>query len=76
MRKLLGNLPVILGAALVIAFSADLPALRPLKTETSYGLWVVVLVPAAIALLLVQVVLWVRLPGTRLFRRGGSSDAG
>jgi len=69
MRKLLGNLPLLVGLALMIVFSVDTPGLRQLKTESTYGLWVVVLVPVAIALLLVQVVLWVRWPGTRPLRR-------
>jgi len=73
MKRLLGNLPLILGLAIWAGFSMDLPFLAPLKTETTFGLWVAVLVPVAILLLAGQIVLWVVNPGTRPWGRSGAS---
>ena len=58
-RLLALHAPLLTAALLAFVFSADLPLFRPLKTEATYGLWVVVLVPLAILLFIVQVFLWV-----------------
>lgn len=58
MRRLAGNLPLIGGLLLTISFSADVPFLRALKTEDTFGVWLVVLLPLAILLLAVQPVVW------------------
>lgn len=68
-KRLLGNLPLILGLSIAIGFSLDIPLLRFMKTEGTYGIWVVVLAPAAVLLLLTQVILWFVCPWTRLVRR-------
>ncbi|MEZ5064306.1 MAG: hypothetical protein R3B81_06195 [bacterium] len=74
MRMILTNLPGLLGLLLAISFSADIAPLRPLKTEQTFGLWLVVLVPLAIVLLATQLILWWRLPRTRPWRRNDSGD--
>jgi len=74
-RKLVGNLPAIAGLLLSLAFSIDVPFLRSLKTEETFGLWVVVLVPLAILLFAAQLVLWWSWSWTRPWRtRGGLSN--
>jgi hypothetical protein len=65
MKKLVGNLPLVVSAAIMVAFSVDAPLTRALKTEATFGLWVAVLVPAAVVLLVVQILLWVRWPWIR-----------
>ena len=69
-RKLAGNLPLIVGLLLTLSFSLDVPFLRAVKTEQTFGLWLVVLAPLAILLFVVQLVLWWRWPGTRPWRSG------
>jgi hypothetical protein len=69
MIRLLGNLPLVLGLGIMTVFSLDVPILAPLKTETSYGVWVVILVPAAVTLLVLQLVLWIVSPRTRPWGR-------
>jgi len=49
----------------VVAWVWYLAFLAPLKTETTFGLWVVVLVPLAVLLGIAQVVLWLCLPAAR-----------
>jgi hypothetical protein len=56
--RVLLNVPLLVAAAMIAAFSTDIPMLRPLKTEFTFGYWLL-LVPAAWILLAVQVVLWV-----------------
>jgi len=68
-RRLLDNLPLILVLGIMAAFSPDVSILAPLKTETSYGVWVVILVPAMVALLVLQIVLWIVSPRTRPWGR-------
>ena len=65
MKKILLNLPLITSLLITVGFSADLAFLAPLKTETTFGLWVVVLVPLAVLLGIAQVVLWLCLPAAR-----------
>ena len=69
MKKLLMNLPILVAAAITVGFSTDLSFLRPLKTEQTFGWWLVVLVPAAIILFVTQFVMWVCWPATRPLRR-------
>lgn len=61
MKWLALHLPLIVGAGLVVAFSTDLPVLRPLKREELFGYWLVVVVPVAALLLGVQLVIWTSL---------------
>ena len=70
MKRILLNLPLIIGLLIMVGFSADLPFLRPLKTETTFGWWVVVMVPVAVFLLITQIVLWCTVPASRPLRRG------
>ena len=74
MRVFASNLAGLLGLLLVVSFSADIAPLRPLKTEQTFGLWLVVLVPLAIVLLVTQLILWWRLPRTRPWQRNHSGD--
>lgn len=80
MRKLAGNLPFLAGLPLALAYSMDVPFLRAVKTEQTFGLWLVVLAPLAVLLLVLQLVLWWFRPGTRFWpagrgRPGGRSGA-
>lgn len=68
MRKLAANLPVIVGLLVTVSFSADVPFLRALKTESTFGVWLVVLLPVAILLLISQLLLWWAWPRTRPWR--------
>ena len=68
MRKVLSNLPLIIGFAIMIIFTWDAPFLRFLKTEQTFGYWVVVLVPAAVVLLVSQLVVWGLWSWTRPWR--------
>ena len=63
------NLPLITSLVIIVGFSADLPLLEPLKTEATFGLWVVVLAPLAVLLLVTQVALWIRVPSARPLRQ-------
>ena len=58
MRKLAGNLPLLLGLLLAAAYSLDVPFLRPLKTEETFGVWLLIVAPLAVLLVLLQLVLW------------------
>ena len=58
-RPLLLHLPLSIAVAVMVVFSTDIEAFRPLKTEHTYGLWVVVLVPIAVFALLAQIAIWV-----------------
>jgi hypothetical protein len=76
-RLVVRHLPLLAAAAIVVVGSADIPAFQALKTESSYGLWVVVLIPAAVLLFLAQVAVWVwslrRGRGTPGRGRGGAA---
>jgi hypothetical protein len=63
--------------SITLAFSVDLPPLRALKTEQTFGLWVVFAAPLALGLAAVQIALWWRCPGARPWpKRSGSSPGG
>jgi len=53
-------LPGILAAILLIAGTGDLPLLQSLRTESTYGWWVVVLYPLTAVLAATQIVLCAR----------------
>ena len=60
------HLPGLAALLIAVAFSAEWEVLRPLKTEHTFGWWVVVLAPAAVILAVVQVGIWVTLLARRL----------
>ncbi len=57
-RLLCAHLPILLCAAIAVAFSSDLELFRPLHTERSFAWFVVVFVPLAVLLALVQLGIW------------------
>jgi hypothetical protein len=57
-RLLLAHLPILLSATIAVAFSSDARVFRPLHTEQSFAWFVVVLVPLATLLALVQLAIW------------------
>lgn len=61
-------LPGLITTVILTAGSWDAPFLRPLRTELTYGWWVVVLYPLAALLALTQVVLWIGWIVARLHR--------
>lgn len=69
MKKLLLNVPGLAALAIVIGFSVDLPFLRSLKTEQTFGVWVVILVPGAVLFVIAQLILWLAYPTSRPWRR-------
>ena len=64
-KKLLLNLPVMIALLITVVFSVDAPLFRPLKTEMMFAWMVVVLIPLAVVLFLVQAVLWCTVPASR-----------
>ena len=52
-----------------LVFSVDAPFFRPLKTEMMFAWMVVVLIPLAVVLFLVQAVLWCTVPASRPLKR-------
>jgi hypothetical protein len=64
------HLPIIVSALITVTFSLDAPFLGALKTERTFGWWLVLLVPLAIILGLSQVAVWAVL----LTRRMGRKD--
>jgi len=69
MKRFLGNVPILVAALFTTAFSLDLPILEPLKTETGYGIFVTILVPATVGLILLQGFLWAFFPWARPVKR-------
>jgi hypothetical protein len=59
------HLPGLTALLITVMFSAEWEVFRPLKTEQTFGWWVLVLVPAAVILGLVQVGIWVTLLARR-----------
>lgn len=62
------HLPGLAALLIAVAFSAEWEVFRPLKTEHTLGWWLVVLVPAAVALGLAQLLIWVVLAVRRAGR--------
>lgn len=62
---------MIVGLLVTLSFSMDPPFLRVVKTEQTFGLWLVVLVPLAILLFALQLALWWRCSWTRPWRTRG-----
>lgn len=69
MRRVRNNLPLLLALAITVAFSSDLPLLALLKSEQTFGWWLVVGVPAAMLLFGAQIALWTFFPTTRPWSR-------
>lgn len=60
MKLVIANAPLLLAALLVVAFSADIPVLGPLKTESTFGWWLLGVPIAVLVLAGAQVALWLR----------------
>jgi len=71
-RLLLLHLPLLGASLIALVFSIDIELFRPLKTEFTFGFWVVVLVPISVLLAIVQLVIW----GVLLGRRSVASRHG
>ena len=55
------NLPLLVSIAILVFYElTDRGILTGTRTETMFGVFMLVLLPAAIVLLVIQVVLWVR----------------
>jgi hypothetical protein len=59
------NLPLVLGLAITVVFSCEAPVFRSLKTERTFGWWLVLGLPVAVLLFLGQLGLWVARPSSR-----------
>ena len=66
------HLPLLVAALIVVVFSSDIELFAPLKTESTFGYWLVVGVPAAALLVVAQVILWIVWVGRRKRARAGS----
>ena len=58
LKILLFHFPLLVTLSIAFVASTDLALFRGLKTEDTYGWWVVVLMPIGAVMALTQVVLW------------------
>lgn len=68
-KHLVHHLPLLASLAIAVLVSADWEILEPIRTEAFFGWAVVLLMPAAALLVLLQLVIWVVLAGRRRARK-------